>query len=53
MGFIDTLLRMKSMRIKIMKRFLNNSGSVWGKIMLFFMNKCGQMGSDTMDEIES
>lgn len=48
LGLIDPLLRMKSMRIKIMKRFLNNSGSAWGKIMLFFMNKCGQIGSDIL-----
>lgn len=45
---IDPMVRMKSMRIKTVKKFWNNDDMVWKKIMSFFINKCGKMGDDFM-----
>jgi hypothetical protein len=44
LGLIEPMIRMKSMRIKTIKRFMNDDEMVWKKIMSFFINKCGKMG---------
>lgn len=46
LGLIDPWIRMKSMRIKTLKKFLNEDNIPWKSIMSYFINKCGQIGDD-------
>lgn len=46
LGLIDPWLRMKSMRIKMVKKFLNEDYIPWKSVMSYFINKCGQIGDD-------
>jgi len=42
LGLLDPVLRMKSLRVKIMKKFLNEDNrQEWKDGMKYFLNKCG------------
>lgn len=46
LGLIDPWLRMKSMRIKTVKKFFNKDNIPWKSVMNYVINKCGQIGDD-------
>lgn len=48
LGLLDPLIRMKSIRIKKIKKYWNEEKYAWKDVMRFFLNKCGQIGDDIL-----
>lgn len=44
MGFVDVQLKKKSMRIKVLKKYLDEKEKgEWKETMKYFLNKCGEV----------
>lgn len=48
MGLIDPFIKMKSLRVKVIKKYFKESNLVWKDSMRYFLKKIGDIGDDVL-----